>query len=87
LTKTRQDIKDGAMDNIKQTEQELRKLRERFLEDPIIEEHYKRLLSIYQHFIPIGINDNGFIYDTKTNHILEETKKSLNDYIKVTYKG
>ena len=63
----------------------LKKLQEKYLNDPIIHGILGQMQSIYLNAVPIGMNTDGFIYSDNVNNMIAELKKQLNNYTSIKY--
>ena len=67
------------------TDKEIEIIRNEFINDENIKSFKNELIKIYQMSIPIGINDNGFVYDYYTEKLISEIKKNMQEYISLHY--
>ena len=64
----------------------LKKLQEKYLNDPIILGILGQMQSTYLNAVPmIDMNTDRFIYSDDVNNMIAELKKQLNDYSSVKY--
>ena len=63
----------------------LKKLQEKYLNDPIIHGILGQTQSIYLNAVPIGMNTDDFIYSDNVNNMIAEIKKQLNNYTSIKY--
>ena len=73
------------MSNIRKSEDHYIILSKRFIEDETRLFMLKTLSDMYSLSIPVGFNDNGFIYNKSTQSIIDKIKNDLLEYCELAY--